>query len=75
MNDNNISSKKPLNRKIYLLIHRFMFAISRKHSRNDIQIAMFPLDKDYPAAFSKMIKLSILYLNLTPCVIIKSNAM
>ncbi len=54
MNGNNISAKKPLNRKIYLLIHRFMFAISRKHSRNDIQIAMFPLDKDYPAAFSKI---------------------
>jgi hypothetical protein len=31
-----------------------MFAISRKHRRNDLQVRMFPLVKDYPAAFSKI---------------------
>ena len=41
MNGNNIpAAKKSLHKKIYLLVNRFMFAISRKHSRDDIEIAM-----------------------------------
>jgi hypothetical protein len=48
------ANKQPLQRRILLLIHRFMFAISRKHNRNDVQVAMFPLDKSHTAAFSKI---------------------
>jgi hypothetical protein len=54
MNGNNISAvKKPLHRKIYLLVNRFMFAISRKHSRGDIEIAML-FDKNGSAISSKI---------------------
>ncbi|HVU07558.1 MAG TPA: hypothetical protein VHG89_03340 [Verrucomicrobiae bacterium] len=54
MNGNNISAaQKPLHRKIYLLVNRFMFAISRKHSRDDIEIAML-FDKNGSAVSSKI---------------------
>jgi hypothetical protein len=54
MNGNNISAvKKPLHRKIYQLVNRFMFAISRKHSRGDIEIAMLS-DKNGSAVASKI---------------------
>jgi hypothetical protein len=55
MNGNNISAdKKPPHRKIYLLLNRFMFAISRKHNRDDIKVAMLLPDKKGPAVFSKI---------------------
>ena len=46
-------AKKPLHRKIYLLVNRFMFAVSRKHSRGDIKIAML-FDKNDSAIASKI---------------------
>jgi hypothetical protein len=55
MNGNNISAaKKPFHRKIYLLVNRFMFAISRKHHRDDIEIAMLFADKNCPIVFQKI---------------------
>jgi hypothetical protein len=55
MNGNNIpAAKKPLHRKIYLLVNRFMFAISRKHNRDDLAIAMLFPDKNCPAVFLKI---------------------
>jgi hypothetical protein len=54
MNGNNISAKKPLNRKIYLLLHRFLFAISRKQIRDDIEIATLFRDKKGLLVFSKV---------------------
>jgi hypothetical protein len=55
MNGNTIpAAKKPLHRKIYLLVFRLMFAISRKHHRDDIAIAMLFPDKNCPADFSKI---------------------
>jgi hypothetical protein len=56
MNENNISAAKkpiPIHRKIYLLVNRFMFAISRKHNRGDIEIAMLS-DKNGSAVASKI---------------------
>jgi hypothetical protein len=54
MNGNNISAaNKPLSRRIYRLANRFMFAISRKHSRDDIEIAML-FDKNGSAVSSKI---------------------
>jgi hypothetical protein len=54
MKGNNISTaKKPLHRKIWLLLNRFMFAISRKHNRSDIKIAMLS-DKNGSAISSKI---------------------
>jgi len=55
MNGDNIPATKiPLHRKIYLLVNRFMFAISRKHNRDDLIIAMLFPDKTCPAVFSKI---------------------
>jgi hypothetical protein len=55
MNGNNISAaKKPLHKKIYLLVNRFMFAISRRHNRGDIEIAMLFADKNCPIVFQKI---------------------
>jgi hypothetical protein len=55
MNDNNISvEKKPFHRKIAGLINRFLFAVSRKHNRNDFKVAMLLPDKKGPAVFSKV---------------------
>jgi hypothetical protein len=54
MNGKNISAdKKPLHSKIWLLINQFMFAVSRKHSRGDIKIAML-FDKNGSAVASKI---------------------
>ncbi|MGA2788088.1 MAG: hypothetical protein ABSF60_11225 [Verrucomicrobiota bacterium] len=55
MNGDNIpTAKKPLHRKIFLLANRFMFAISRKHNRNDVKVAMLSPGKNYPAASLKI---------------------
>jgi hypothetical protein len=54
MNGNNISAANtPLHRKIWLLLNRFMFAVSRKHSRDDIRVAMLS-DKNGSAVASKI---------------------
>jgi hypothetical protein len=55
MNGDNIpAAKKPVHRKIYLLMNRFMFAISRKHKRDDIEVAILFPGKNYPAVSSKI---------------------
>jgi hypothetical protein len=45
---------KTLNRKIYVLLHRFLFAISRKQKRDDIEIATLFRDKKGLVVFSKV---------------------
>jgi hypothetical protein len=51
----NISdASQPLHRKIYLLINRLMFAISRKHKRDGIEVAMLLPGKKGPFVFSKI---------------------
>lgn len=55
MKNNTISAaKKPLHRNIYLLMHRFMYAISRKQNRDDIEIAILLPGKKGPVLFSKI---------------------
>jgi hypothetical protein len=48
------SNDLPLHRKIYLLIHKFLFAISRKHIRDGVKIGMSFPDKNHPADFLKI---------------------
>jgi hypothetical protein len=57
VNDNNNSDdKKPFSRKIYLLFNRFLFSVSRKHLRKDIQVAMLfsTKNENHRIAFSKI---------------------
>lgn len=55
MNGDNIpATKKPLHRKIYLLMNRFMFAISRKHNRDGIEVAMLLPGKKGPFVILKI---------------------
>jgi hypothetical protein len=56
MNDNNIPATKklPLLKKVDLLIRRFLFAISRKQKRDDIEIATLFRDKKGLIVFSKV---------------------
>jgi hypothetical protein len=55
MNGNNISAdKKSFHRKIYVLFHRFLFAISHKQKRDDIEIATLFRDKKGMIVFSKV---------------------
>jgi hypothetical protein len=55
MNGNNISAAKKLLllKKVGLLIHRFLFAISRKQKRDDIEIATLFRDKKGLVVFLK----------------------
>lgn len=58
---------KPLGRKIYLFIHKFLFAISRKQICDDIKIATFFRDKEGMIVFSKISQALSLISEFDPC--------